>query len=144
MPAQGTRLLRAAFWIAGLISSSSKRLMGRCRCGSAKMARFAMVGGRPVCCSACKAADMCDVVSRRCRCGRSTCPLYALPHEKKGVCCSKCKKDGMVNVVSKRCECGASSCPIFNLPGRKRGVRCKLCRREDDVALVVRKQIAGT
>ena len=77
-----------------------------------------------------KTADMINIVSKRCPCGKQH-PKYNLPGETTGECCSECKTSEMVDVVHKRCSCGKR--PVYNFPGETIGKCCKKCKTDDMV-----------
>ena len=108
----------------------------KCPCG--KYANFNVPSEiRGISCFKCKTDDMIDVVSKRCKCGKSQ-PFFNVSTEIKGVCCKICKTDDMIDVMSKRCKCGKSQ-PIFNVTTETKGVCCKSCKT-DDMVDVVRKR----
>ena len=104
----------------------------KCPCG--KYANFNVPTEiRGISCLKCKTDDMIDVVSKRCKCGKSQ-PFFNVPGEKKGVCCKICKTVDMINVMSNKCSCGKT--PIFNVPGERIGMCCSKCKTGDMVDVV--------
>jgi hypothetical protein len=104
----------------------------KCPCG--KYANFNVPTEiRGIRCLKCKTDDMIDVVSKRCKCGKSQ-PSFNVPGGKKGVCCKICKTVDMINVMSNKCSCG--KIPSFNVSGERIGMCCSKCKTEDMVDIV--------
>jgi hypothetical protein len=79
-------------------------------------------------CAKHRQAHMVDVLSHRCKCSKSSSPLFGYIGDARPEFCSQCKLPDMVN-LNKGCYCGSVSNPCFKeplAPGGTHCVRCKL------------------
>ena len=95
-------------------------------CGCGKQAIYNYKEMKAKYCAVCKKADMVNVLSKKCFCGKGY-PIYNLFGEKAEFC-GKCKSTDMVDVIDKKCFCG-KAIPYFNYKGEKAEF-CGICKKE--------------
>lgn len=107
---------------------------------SNKTASYGYTNGKPQYCAKCAKKDypdMVNLVSKKCRCGKVTGPIFGFLSDKKGVCCDECKEDGMVDVKHPLCACEQRA--YYGITGTKKPTHCSE-HREPEMVNVVNKR----
>ena len=98
-----------------------------------KVAKFNVIGEKPLYCSTHKETGMLDVTRKLCiQPDCLTRPTYNMICETRALFCFTHKSDGMVTINSKRCiEIGCITRPSFNNKGKTIPLYCKLHKKEN-------------
>ena len=83
-------------------------------------------------CVTCKKEDMCNIISKKCQCGKHR-PIFGNIDDTTARYCNECKKDNMIDIKNTKCQCGSR--PSFNYEGLPAKF-CAKCKLPDMVIII--------